>query len=350
VLRNTYFNSAYDPDERLITIPGNSQGQGKVDALLESLMPAHDVAVLLVNDLIPGGSDGGGKTVIVANSAYSYLAHEAGHVLAGLGDEYTAPYPGFPDVEEPNTTRETRRDRIKWNAWIEPETPLPTPPNATFQDVIGLFEGSHYHTTGWYRPKLDCAMNHLEVPFCEVCAEALVSGIYSHVRPVDASSPAFGSLSVGSSAPVSFSLELVKPTADTLHIEWQTNDLPIPGATSSSLTLNPRGLGNGVHSVTAHVADATPRVRNDPLNRLTQQVRWSLDVNVVELRMGPVLLLGGGSIAIRVTGTGVSQVVLQGSGELVSWTSLSTNFLSGGESWFTNEVSGAQFYRATAHP
>jgi hypothetical protein len=350
LLRSTYFNSTYDSDERLITIPSNSQGQGKVDALLASLIPTHDIAVLLVNDLIPGGSDGGGKTVIVATSAFSYLAHETGHVLAGLGDEYSSPFPGFPDIEEPNTTREMQRDRIKWKAWIEPETPLPTPPTAAFAQVVGLFEGAHYHSTGWYRPKLDCTMNHLEVAFCEVCAEALVLGIYTHVRPIDAVSPSSRSFSVRSEAPISFSVQVVKPLADTLRVEWQTNDIPVAGATLSSLTLSPRELGNGLHTVTAEVTDLTPRVRNDPMNRVTELVTWSLDVNLIELQMGPVLLLGEGLIAIRVTGTGVSQVFLQGSPDLTSWTSLSTNVFSGGETWFTNHLSSLEFYRASAYP
>ena len=34
---------------------------------------------------------------------------------------------GYPATEEPNTTRETNRNAIKWKAWISPGTPLPTP-------------------------------------------------------------------------------------------------------------------------------------------------------------------------------------------------------------------------------
>src|SRR5204863_1547805 len=130
------------------------------------------------------------------------LTHETGHVLANLGDEYTSAYPGYPDIEEPNTTRETRRDFVKWKAWISTNTPVPTPATAPYSSVVGLFEGAHYHTTNWYRPKLDCAMRSYGAAFCEVCSEALVLEIYKRVRPVDGFSPATTSLSVSNSQPI----------------------------------------------------------------------------------------------------------------------------------------------------
>ena len=75
---NTYFNSSYDLSwDTLITIPADASGQGKVDALLNTFMPAANLAVLLVNDLNPGGSDGGGRTAISAIAPNS-LAYKIG--------------------------------------------------------------------------------------------------------------------------------------------------------------------------------------------------------------------------------------------------------------------------------
>ena len=63
--KNTYFNSTYDiSSDHIITIPTNSQGQGKVDALLQTFVPDCNLSILLVNDPTPGGSDGGSKTAI----------------------------------------------------------------------------------------------------------------------------------------------------------------------------------------------------------------------------------------------------------------------------------------------
>src|SRR2546428_228697 len=72
-----------------------SHGQGKVDALLQSLMPEHDLVILVVNDTQFGGSGGGTLITSVAFSAAEIIVHESGHTLAGLADEYSDPYPGF---------------------------------------------------------------------------------------------------------------------------------------------------------------------------------------------------------------------------------------------------------------
>src|SRR3954470_18237551 len=67
--RDTYFNSTFDAADRLITIPTNSTGQGRVDALLASFMPRSHLAILLVNDPAAAGSDGFSKTAIVSTRA-----------------------------------------------------------------------------------------------------------------------------------------------------------------------------------------------------------------------------------------------------------------------------------------
>ena len=197
--RDTYFNSSYDPDsDFLITIPPNemdtnySHGQGRVDALLQSNLPNCQLPVLLVNDSVNGGSDGSGGVAIASTSPGSsvFAIHESGHVLANLGDEYTGEYPGYPDTEEPNTTTQTNPGLIKWRDWIDTNsTPVPTPPTAPYANAVGLFEGAHYFTTGWYRPKANCKMRGLGVPFCEVCTEALLKSTYSLVRPIESFSP-----------------------------------------------------------------------------------------------------------------------------------------------------------------
>jgi hypothetical protein len=157
--RNTYFNSAYEFYDYVITIPPNgldpdpAHGVGKVEALLSALMPEADIVILLVNDIQPGGSSGvGGPAgrsnrlpIITALNPFppysDIVVHESGHFFAGLVDEYTNPYPGYTPVEAPNATRETDRDRIPWKAWIDPATPVPRarstrPPGGTVRNMI----------------------------------------------------------------------------------------------------------------------------------------------------------------------------------------------------------------------
>jgi hypothetical protein len=283
--RNTYFNSTYDATDTLITIPTNSTGQGRVDALLQTFVPKCHLAILLVNDLARGGSDGFNKTAIVSSSAIAIenslgqpyiLSHETGHVLANLGDEYTNSYPGFPNTEEPNTTRETRRDFIKWKAWISTNTPIPTP--VTDSVDVGLFQGAHYHTTNWYRPKLNCAMGVVGTPFCEVCSEALTLAIYKRVRPADGFTPAYTNLWLEQTQALAFDLALLLPATHGLNVQWYTNGTPVTDETNSSFNLPAQSFGFGSNWVRAVITDTSPLVRNDPGHLMSQTVTWGATV------------------------------------------------------------------------
>ncbi len=175
--RDTYFNSTYDSSgiPQLITIDG--VGRSRLNSLLGTYMPQYDIVALIVNDTAYGGSGGFPLMASVNNSSAEIAIHELGHSFAGLGDEYSSAYPGYPDIEEPNTTRQTNRALIKWTSWILPTTLVPTPAVSSNGTVVGLFEGAHYHTTGWFRPKLNCKMRSLGVAFCEVCSETLVKSV-----------------------------------------------------------------------------------------------------------------------------------------------------------------------------
>ena len=352
--KNTYFNSTYDASSDLIiTIPAGSQGQGKVDALLQTFVPDYNLSILLVNDITPGGSDGGSKTAISSISGLSgILVHETGHVVAGLGDEYTVANPGYPNTEEPNTTRETNRTKIKWNVWISTNTPVPTPPVSQFDSVVGLFQGAHYHTNGWYRPKLNCTMQSPGYQeFCEVCQEATVLAFYRKVRPIDAFSPQSKSLSVTNTASLTFNLSLLQPATHSLNIRWFTNGIALPDATNQTLTCWPKDLKTGSNWVSVVTQDNTALVRNDPTNLLAQTVGWS--VNVPYLQLDSPIWLAGGKFAFRVSGNAPQGFAVQAATNLLNWASISTNTLANGQFWFTNSVAGSSsnnFFRAKTPP
>ena len=362
IYKDTYFNSTYDAaSDTLITIPTNSTGQGKVDALLQTNMPRCQLPILLVNDGTEGGSDGFGKTAIASITAVAaeappappgILSHETGHVLANLGDEYTTPNPGFPDTEEPNTTQQTNRSLIKWRAWIATNTPVPTP-NSYGEGVVGLFQGAHYHTTNWYRPELNCAMGSPGVSFCAVCSEALVLAIYQKVRPVDACSPASTNLPVSTTQALAFSLTLLQPATHSLSVQWYTNGVRCNAATNPAFILWPQTLPNGTNRVSALVKDNTAVVRNDPTNLLSQTVTWTLNVNLPQLWLDSPLWLTGGKFAFRVSGNAPQGFSIRASTNLATWVSLSTNSLVAGQFWYTNTGAASfsnRFFRAVTPP
>ena len=348
IYRDTYFNTTYSSNDSLIAFPANSQGQGKVDALLPTMLPECDLAVLLVNDPISGGSDGNHKTAIASTGfmAGEFMVHEIGHVMAGLGDEYETAYPGFPAVEEPNTTRETNRSAIKWKAWLTPGTPVPTPETSPYASFVGLFEGAHYNSTGWFRPRLDCAMRSSFVPFCEVCSEALVLALYQRIRPIDSWAPTNLVQSWPDQSVARFGVTLQTPFSHSLSAQWLTNGVEVPGATGSTFSVVPSALGQGARSVTVRVRDNTSLVRNDPAGYLTQTVTWN------ELRVISPLALPDGKFAFRVVGDDDRPVAIQASADFVGWNSIATNVFGPGNDWFTNFIAGnpRRFYRVVMPP
>ena len=188
----------------------------------------YDAIIVLINDNRYGG---GGiynlyATTFTKTDApgmewqmdYVYV-HEFGHSFAGLGDEYYSSqvsYESFyqKSVEpwEPNITALVRKDRLKWQQFIEPGTPIPTPwekarydslarerskldrlaadyyakrepiisrqreilKNSAFAGKVGAFEGAGYESRGLYRPAVDCRMFSLSLTdFDPVCKAAL---------------------------------------------------------------------------------------------------------------------------------------------------------------------------------
>ncbi len=335
--RDTYFNSTYDSYgiNQLVTIPPNDRdadynhGQGRVDALLGALAPQYDLAILVVNDLLFGGS-GGGLTITSKSSASSQIvAHETGHSFAGLGDEYGDPFPAFSGPEEPNTTRETRRGAIKWNAWISPETPIPTPPTSPYAAAVGLFEGAHYQPTNWFRPKLDCMMRTVGRPFCEVCSEALVKSIYRRVRLADGFFPAGAWIVATSSQPLRFEVSLIAPAGQPLAVRWLVNQAVLDGADGPSLMLSPWALGNGVFQVRCEISDPTSLVRDDPEGLLRQTLDWQLEVRLpAALKLEMPRRLPDGRFRLGAAAPAPQGFILQGSADLANWEALATNATS----------------------
>lgn len=147
------------------------------------------------------------------------FVHEFGHAFAGLGDEYYGSQVSYLDfyskgVEpwEPNLTALNDASRLKWKAFVDPSTPLPTPwkkavfdslerergkldrlapdyyqkrepiyqaemkllKEAQYAGKVGAFEGAGYVAQGLYRPAVDCRMFSLSLAnFDPVCSAAI---------------------------------------------------------------------------------------------------------------------------------------------------------------------------------
>ena len=245
-------------------------------------VPEFNLALVVVNDAMYGGSGGDVPYVSANRQASEIIRHELGHTLADLADEYEAPSPNYPacspanDCPEPNATLRNTRTTIKWLQWIPATTPVPTPEGAGFVGA-GVFEGARYFSSGIYRPvESICKMRALGQPFCPVCSEGLVRAFWNlpNTGLIDDAAPS-GDVKADTCAPVTFSVVTPTITPSTLTFSWTVDGKP-QVATSTSLAVIPGSLSAGPHQVLVTVTDSTPLVRSDPQGLLRQKQSWNL--------------------------------------------------------------------------
>lgn len=171
-------------------------------------------------------------TLLYSGGGGRCLAHELGHQIAKLGDEYVETGYTYKGSETANTTKKTTLDSIPWRYWIKSTTPLPTPDTDEYSNVVGLFEGARYSETGWYRPCRSCMMRGSGTcsTFCNVCREAVASSMlnYSYFT----NNREFLSVMVDSVYPrmnttlISGKITVICAPIDTfpIKIHWQFND------------------------------------------------------------------------------------------------------------------------------
>ena len=274
--RDTYFNSGFQDASipQLLTI--DATGSSRAYSLLNQHVPEYNIPIVIVNDVKYGGSGGSISVASIHSLSAMVVEHEVGHSFANLADEYDADYPGYFPAEKPNNTAQTVRSLIKWKSWIDATTPVATPETAEYDSVVGLFEGSMYRTTGWYRPHNNSLMRNLNRPVGNVNREQFVLSIYSRVDPVDAWTPNGTSLSVNNFQRLNFSVTPKAPAGGGMQTRWYADNQLQAGATAPSIEVISDVLGNGTHTVKARINDLTPFVRNDPSQLLFHDVTWTL--------------------------------------------------------------------------
>jgi hypothetical protein len=275
---DTYFNSSFwvQGIARLLCVDGIGAGRAYAAADAMVGVGVWDEIFILVNSTTYGGS-GGGISVSSVNSLSSEVVlHEFGHTFAGLADEYTTAYPGYPAGDpEPNVDYDYSGSGLKWHIWVEPTTPLPTPDLSQYNTVVGAFVGARYLTSGIYRPMRNCLMRNLGAPFDPVCKEAHLLAYTSIVALADTVVPAAGSVNLIPKAGLPFTISPV-PIAGLMYT-WTLNQSPVAGAGGSSINFKTTDLyALGVQSaatLSCKVTFPTPLVR---LREISQTFNWTV--------------------------------------------------------------------------
>jgi len=281
--RDTYLDATYDymGIERLLVV-----NEALAATVATELLPEVDFVVVLVNDELYGGSGGSVATVSATDVAVQILAHELGHTFADLADEYTDAYPGYPPGDgEPNVDFEFAFDRLKWSAWVEPTTPLPTRMSDAVTDYlpVGAYEGARYLETGIYRPAPACIMRSVEYDYCAVCVEALVLAVYGWVEPIDDVTPAPGPVTMDRGDPTTYPVQFEVDTPamggdEGLTVTWWLGDLEVGAGTALALDLATVGPDNVTRELRCEVTDNGDLVRTDPSDALTSERSWTVQI------------------------------------------------------------------------
>ena len=287
VFRDTALDATYNCAgiQRLICV-----NVSKVNTVLAgSVSPdMRDVVLVLVNDPEYGGSGGSIAVASTHSDVVELILHETGHSFGMLADEYGGPPPpqcnASQEPAEANVTRETDRDFIKWGAWIDPGTPIPT--FLPISGLPGLYEGARYCDVGLFRPTYDSRMRSLFRPFEQINTEQLVKRAYNWAAPIDSATPEEDSIQLPADASQTFRVQLLEPLTHTLEALWSVDG--VQAEFGDEFTLNARDLISGSHTVDVVVSDPTSLVRNDPAGVLTDSHTW--DVEIGSPASGPDLV------------------------------------------------------------
>lgn len=179
IWKKTVLNSSFytfDIERYLMTTDNKSVRSIAANA------PYDQIYILVNSDKYGGGSIYNYYSVCVnKNPLEEYVfVHEFGHGFASLADEYYTSdvayenyYPLDVEPLDPNLT--TLVDfESKWKNLVDKSTPVPTPAEPEYKNVVGAFEGGGYVEKNIYRPMLDCTMKSATKDnFCPVCKNAL---------------------------------------------------------------------------------------------------------------------------------------------------------------------------------
>lgn len=209
------------------------------------------------------------------------VAHELGHALASLGDEYVedgrcpgGQYSGLTPSEV-NLTTQTDRAAVKWRAWFG-------------SGGVDMFEGGRYCRYGIWRPRATSIMNDYvaDSSFDPVGREKMAWAMNAGVTPFVRNTPEWLGFPTVEPARTIFSIDLdpnVRPQARAPLVQWYLDNVPIDGATGTSVEIDLAALSRepAYHYVETTISDPDTGgfFRTYPQGRLIGETGWIFKVS-----------------------------------------------------------------------
>jgi hypothetical protein len=163
----------------------------RVRKLRDRFAPDATRVIVVVNSGAQGGCNRGWLAMFTKRESVHLIAHELGHNMFDLDDEYVRGNLVFTGRSfRANTTeRLTDWTTLKWSGLVTAGAALPTDPSAlpagwNKRTSVGAFEGAggHYRT-GLFRAVLECRMNQNNPPWCPVCGRKITTDLLRFLPP-----------------------------------------------------------------------------------------------------------------------------------------------------------------------
>lgn len=162
---NTFLGYRFSGDWNRCWMEPGPNSDTTLNNTLNQLVPGWTHIFIVLNTMSFGGCNRGDRLAITLGGTWTVAAHEMGHMIGNLGDEYTggANYTGG-DPGVVNLSNTSDRNTLKWRTFVNPATMLPTPA-ATGDPVedAGAYEGATIgqtsYATGVFRPSSNSRMN-----------------------------------------------------------------------------------------------------------------------------------------------------------------------------------------------
>lgn len=141
-------------------------------------VPKYDFVLIMANVEAYGGCRRGSRLYVTSGDTWDVVAHEYGHGIAGLYDEYSVPGTGKyskDPLNDKNCSVVLNKDNVVWSKLVANGIAIPSDdsPGVDSNDTVGEFTGCSYAETAIYRPVKDCRMKSNLPHFCPVCLNAM---------------------------------------------------------------------------------------------------------------------------------------------------------------------------------
>ncbi|MGX2993962.1 M64 family metallopeptidase [Streptomyces sp. JNUCC 64] len=252
--------------------------------------PAADIVFVLANTTTYGGAGYSGVQNAVGYDGIATMssdndratligAHELGHSIGHLADEYTydsyGRYQGAEPADRNSSTHDAAHqvaNRVKWWRWMGEQDPA--------GGTVGTYEGSGYHPLGLYRPTANSLMRKLDTDaFNLVGREGMINGFYRYAKALTSTTPT--DRPVRAQHPIRARLaSFDRAGIARVQLRWYLDGVEVRHARGERVVtprqLGVRGHGQG-RTVTARAVDATTAIRDPQVREAaTSSLTWTV--------------------------------------------------------------------------